>query len=90
MSSFDFSVLLGLVKRVAKNPQFQQAATDAVSGIGKQILDKLNAPEELHKLGQELVKGAPAVVGAIVKGTDAEPLVDKAIIHRADAPGGAG
>lgn len=88
MPKFDFSVLLGLIQRVTKNPTFQQAATDAVSGIGKQILDKLNAPEELHKLGQELVKGAPAVVGAIVKGTDAEHLVDKAIVH--DAPGGAG
>lgn len=78
---FNFGgILLSLVKQVAKSPTFQTAAISAVSGIGKRILDNMNAPEELHKLGQELVEGAPSVVGAIVKNTSAETLVDRTII----------
>lgn len=85
---FDSASLLGIVKRVARSTVFQQAATQAVSSIGKEILDKLNAPEELRRLGKDLAERAPAVVGAMVKGTEVESVVDPEIIHKAEDAAG--
>lgn len=88
--AFNFgSMLLSIVKMAANNTTFQTAAMATVSGIGKRVLENLNAPEELHKLGQELVQGAPSIVGAIVKNTEAEKLVDPKIIpHPENRPVG--
>lgn len=83
--------LLGVVKRVAGNTNFQQAAVGAVTGIAQKLLESANDPTKIKELANELKQGAPALVGAMVKGTPAEPLVDPAIIHRtADEQAGQG
>lgn len=74
--------MLGLVKRVAGNKDFQQAATSAVTGIAQKLLESANDPNKIKEIATDLQKGAPALVGAMVKGTPAEALVDAAIIHR--------
>lgn len=80
--------LLGLVKRVASNTNFQQAAVGMVTGISQKLLEAANDPQKIKEIATDLQKGAPALVGAMVKGTPAEKLVDAEIIHR--APGEAG
>jgi hypothetical protein len=80
--AFNFGKLLSIVKAVAKTTIFESAADLALKRVGEEITKHADHPEEIKKIGAELIRGAPELVGAIVKGTEAEPLVNPALIHR--------
>jgi hypothetical protein len=80
--AFSFSRLLNVVKAVAKTTVFESAADLALKRVGEEITKHADHPDEIKKIGAELIRGAPELIGAIVKGTEAEPLVDPATIHR--------
>lgn len=79
--AFAFSFLLDAVKMIASNPNFQQAAISGVQAIGLRLLQNIGNPDALKAIGDDLTKRAPAVVGAMVKGTRAQALVDPRFIH---------
>lgn len=80
--AFNFSALLNIVKAVSKTTLFQSAGELAMKKVGEKITENAHDPEEIKKIGKELINGAPELVGAIVKGTKAEPLVDPGTIHK--------
>jgi hypothetical protein len=82
MASFNFQSLLGIVKTVASNPSVQESGTAMMTGLASKLTESANNPEAVRKIATELQQNAPAIVGAIVKGTKAEGLVDPAIIHK--------
>lgn len=78
--AFNFGSLLGIVKMVAKTPLFQQAAISLISSIGNDLINKADNPEAVRNIAKDLSNGAAVIVGAMVKNTEAEDLVDKRII----------
>jgi hypothetical protein len=67
---------------VSKTKTFDLAAELAFKKIGEEIDKNAHNPEVIKKIGKELITEAPAIVGAVVKGTQAEVLVDPATIHK--------
>jgi hypothetical protein len=80
--AFSFGRLLSIVKAVSKTTIFESAADLALKRVGEEITKHADHPDEIRKIGAELVHGAPELVGAIVKGTEAERLVSPTTIHR--------
>jgi hypothetical protein len=79
--AFDFGAVFGgLLKSVASNPSVQQAGTQALKGVADQLAANANNPEAVKAIAAGLQQSAPAIVGAIVKGTPAEGMVDPAIL----------
>lgn len=81
---FDFSSILGIVKMVARTPMFQSAAISLIAGIGNDLIKKADNPEAVRRIALDLTNGAATVVGAMVKNTDAEKLVDPKIVPQPD------
>ena len=79
---FSFSRLLGAIKVVSKTKTFDRAAELAFKKVGQAIDKNAHNPEVIKEIANELITGAPAIVGAVVKGTTAEMLVDPATIHK--------
>ena len=77
--------LRGLLRSALGNPQVQKAGVEVISGIGAHLVQNAGDPERVRRLGQTLVEHAPAVIGAIVKDTPAEPHVDPAAVKAAEA-----
>lgn len=67
---------------IAANTDFQQTAVSTFAGIGQKILGALRKGDHvsLQSIGMDLATNAPALVGAIVKGTSAEHLVKPEIV----------
>lgn len=73
-----------ILKSILGNKSFQDAITSAVQYIGQSITDNVNHPDKLIALAKNLKDNPKAVVGAIVKGTEAEQLVDPSVVAAAD------
>lgn len=86
------SMMQGILMDALKNPDFQRAGVDALRNIGRQILDNRNNPAKLAEIGNTLHEHPKNTLGAIVKGTSAEKLVDPGIIPAppGDRPGSGG
>lgn len=81
MAKFDFkSIMLGMAKRAATNTNLQQAAVGLLRGVAAQALKDKGVSEETRKMLHELGDGAETLVGAMVKNTPAETLVEPTII----------
>ena len=81
--AFDFGAVFGnILKSVASNPSVQQAGTQALKGVADQLTANAHNPEAVKAIAAGLQQNAPAIVGAIVKGTPAEKLVDPAILNQ--------
>jgi len=79
--AFDFASFFGgVVKAVASNPSLQQSGTQLLTGVADQLGANAHNPEAVKAIAAGLQQNAPAIVGAIVKGTPAEGLVDPAIL----------
>lgn len=79
---FNFSAILDIVKAVSKTEIFQSALTLLLQSLGKKLAASANDPAMVQQIADEMVNEAPALAGAVVKGTEAEPLVDPTCIHR--------
>jgi chemotaxis regulatin CheY-phosphate phosphatase CheZ len=89
--AFDFQSLFGsVVKAVITNPSVQQSGTSVLNGVADQLTKNANNPEAVKAIATGLQQNAPAIIGAIVKGTPAEGHVDPAIIQKATAAAGSG
>jgi hypothetical protein len=84
--AFNFSRLLSIVKAVSDTKAFDLAAQLAFKRVGAEIDKKAHDPAAIKEIAKELINGAPQIVGAIVKGSEAEKLVPAANIHRPDEP----
>lgn len=62
----------------------QGAFNEAFRGIGSELLAKAHSPEAVKQLASSLLDHAPAIIGAIVKGTPAEAHVDPAVVAAAE------
>lgn len=89
MSAFWSAIefLKPLAVRAIQSPQFQSAAIGMLSGIGEKIAQNAHNPEAIKRIAGDLTNHAPGILGAIVKGTDAEKLVSPAIVPAAPPPG---
>lgn len=85
MSWFSGSKLGQYLKELALNRDFQKSMFDFAIGVGQKILAAKDDPEKLKAIGQNLVNMPEVAVGAIVKGTSAEKLVDANVVRLSDA-----
>lgn len=74
-----------LLRSAAKSSSVQQSGIEVLQGIGKHISENAHDPERLKRLGETLQRAAPAVLGAIVKGTPAENMVDQHTLQQANS-----
>lgn len=75
----NISALLGIVQAIASNANFQQSAIGLLQGLGMQLAGKISDPNAQH-IVSNLINNAPQLVGAMVKGTRAEVLVDPVFV----------
>lgn len=75
----DISVLLGVVRAIATNTNFQQSAIGMIQLLGQQLASKIHDPQA-QSIVSNMIANAPVLVGAMVKGTRAEALVNPAFI----------
>lgn len=73
------AALLGIVRTVATNQNFQQSAIGMLQMLGQQLASKVKDPDA-HAIVSNMITNAPALVGAMVKGTRAEALVNPQFI----------
>lgn len=85
MSWFSGSGFAAMLKGIIGNRQFQESAFDFVVQSGQKMLENLSNPDKLKKQAQNMVDHPEVVVGAIVKGTEAEHLVDPQVVKKAEA-----
>ena len=85
MSWFSGSGLGAILKNLIMRPDFQQSAIDFVVSAGQKLLQSKNDPAQVQKIAQNFVDSPEVIVGAIVKGTEAEGLVEPEIVQKADA-----
>lgn len=78
---FNFSRLLDVVKAVSKTKTFNLAAELAFKEVGKKIDENAHHPEVIKSIAKELITEAPSLVGAVVKGTEAQSMVPAKNIH---------
>lgn len=76
--------VLGLVRSAAANPNVQEAGLGLLQGLGSRLIEKADDPAAVRRVGNALTQLAPAVLGAVLKGTPAEKQVDPKIIKAAD------
>jgi hypothetical protein len=79
--AFNFRRLLDVIRVVSKTKTFDKASELAFKEIGKKIDQNAHNPETIKEIASELIHEAPAIVGAIAKGTEAEKLVDPKNVH---------
>ena len=86
MSWFSGSGFGALLKGIALSPSFQQSAFEFVQETGKRLLDSLSNGDmqKVQLIAQNLVDNPEVAVGAMVKGTEAEKLVDPEVIKKSD------
>ena len=80
---FNFSGLFSLVKNWFPIASFEDAGITALQDIGRQVIEHSHAPDQLKKLGGDLVNNAPAILGSIVHGTPAQSLVSPEAVSEA-------
>lgn len=78
---FNFSKLLDVVKTVSNTKTFNLAAELAFKKIGEKIDANASNPEAIKGIARELITEAPAIVGAVVKGTEVQNAVPAENIH---------
>lgn len=77
-----------LLLRSLKDGTFQSAAVGFLRGIGSMIAANKNNPAKLAEISTLLEEHPKNTLGAIVRGTEAEKLVDPKIIVPLDKAGG--
>jgi hypothetical protein len=80
--AFNFRSILDIVKVVSKTRTFDTAATLAFKRVGQRIEEHADNPAAIKEIARELISGAPELVGAVVKGTEAHALVPAENIHK--------
>lgn len=81
------SGLGALLKGYLTNSSFQSAAIGTISSIGQRGLELLKGdiqPEKLKTLFSNLIENPKAIVGNMVKGTEAEKHVDETVVKAAE------
>ena len=76
--------LLNIAASAAQNPDFQNAFSGVLSGLGKSLHANANDAAAVKAIADDLVQNAPAIVGAVVKGTPAAQHVDQNVVRQAD------
>jgi len=86
MSWFSGSGFGALLQTIARSPSFQQSAFEFVTQTGKRLLDSLSKgdTQKAQLIARNLVDNPEVAVGAMVKGTQAEKLVDPHVIKKSD------
>jgi hypothetical protein len=80
--------LLGnLFTTTVSNPSFQQSAVDFITQAMQRLIQHKNNPQAVQTIAQGLMDHADAVVGAMVKNTEAEGLVDPELVEKAEQAG---
>jgi hypothetical protein len=69
------------------NPSFQQSAVDFITQAMQRLIQHKNNPQAVQTIAQGLMDHADAVVGAMVKNTEAEGLVDPELVEKAEQAG---
>jgi hypothetical protein len=82
--SFNFSKILDVVKAASANPNLQNAGSLLFDRLADRIAAAAHDPTLIKAIATEVKQGGPALVGAIVKGTEAEHLVDPEIVHKVE------
>lgn len=80
---FNFGRLLDIFKVVSKTKTFEKAQELAFKEIGKKLDASAHDPAAIKEIAKVMIEDAKELGGAVVKGTEAEHLVDPANIHRA-------
>src|SRR5262249_49907318 len=76
--------LLNLGLQASQNPDFQKAFAGVLTGLGQALHANANDSEKVKQIADDLVKNAPAIVGAVVKDTPAAQHVDPQVVKQAD------
>jgi len=76
--------LLNLGLQASQNPDFQKAFAGVLTGLGSALHANANDSEKVKQIADDLVQNAPAIVGAVVKGTPAAQHVDPQVVKQAD------
>lgn len=83
-----------LLMQSLKDGSFQNAAVGFLRGLGGLVVKHKDNPQALAEIGTLLAEHPKNTLGTIVKGTEAEKLVNPSIIvpldHAGGSPGGAG
>jgi hypothetical protein len=81
------SLLGNLFKTTVNNKDFQQSAVDFITQTMQRLLLHKNNPQAVATIAQGLIDHADAAVGAMVTNTEAEGLVDPALVQKAQQAG---
>jgi len=68
------------IREIFSTPTFQAAAENAINGIVDKLASHAGDPAAIKALASEVKQFAPQIVGAIVKGTPAEGLVNPSVL----------